>query len=269
MPKISRYSPDNRPSRWIRLGDAIRSLRKSKGLSQEEAADRAGVSRGTWIDWEGSARSKRDGRIPDERVFMDAMSQFCISIGEDPRTFSTEEATYTRESASPFRKGFGVTVAVRQWRGALAADHETDDCHFEEVEPYELPVGFLIGGMDNLSRHHVFQINGTSLENRAFSGERILTYDDTTRYDNSIVMADSPEGVVYVKGLVSVRGKFQLHSIRAGAACFTDLDGWKVHGYAIAIIGDPDNSARNIEWLFGKPLKAFGPVELAQIRAQS
>lgn len=267
MPKMPAI--DRRPARWIRIGEALRLMIEAHGISQEEAAYLAGVSRGTIIDWIGSTRSKAKGRIPDERMFAEAIVKLCEAIGTDPRMFDLG-STATREPGSPYQAGFAQTMAVRQYRGVLAAGSPDEESYFEEVEPYEIPTSFIVS-MKNVDRHNVFQINGSSLEDRAYSGDRIVAYDDGIHYDNSLVLATDPDAEkIYAKGLVSVRGRFQLHSIKAGHAAFLNLDGWRVHGHAIAIIGNPDvGQRRNIEWLYGRPLPAFEPEELRRIKSAS
>lgn len=248
---------DLRPLRWILRSQRLRALRRSLNVSQEAAADAAGVTRETWVDWDGSARARERGRIPDERIYDAAIGRFAATYKVDPSLVLSENSAQQIEPASPLAVGFGVTVAIRSWRGAMAAASPDDECPFDrEPDPYEVPSAFLVGGPERAELHDVVKVSGSSLEDRVMSGERILFYRDATIYRDSIVFAASPDGRLFMKVIRKAGGTYHLASLKDGAATFTDLDGWTIYGYAVAIIGDPEAGTRNIEWANGRPLKA-------------
>ncbi len=63
------YQEDCIRDRWVRCGKRIERERKRAGLTQEEAADRAGLSRRTWVRVE-TAEQGPSGmpRVPDQQT---------------------------------------------------------------------------------------------------------------------------------------------------------------------------------------------------------
>lgn len=242
---------DRRPTRWIVLSERLKDLRVRHNVSQEAAADAGGVSRETWIDWEGSKRSRERGRIPDERIFDAAVRRFAVSVGEDPNAL-LETTTYAHGHSD----GFAASAKIRGWRGVHAANSLEAGCCIERSDPIEIPAAFLVGGPENANNHDAVQVSGTSMEPRIYSGEVVVVLRERTPRRNTIVLMESPEGAMFLKVLRTKGGKWQLESIHPDGLDAVDLEGWTHHGYAVAIIGDPDEGSRNIEWNFGRPLKA-------------
>lgn len=153
------------------------------------------------------------------------------------------------------REGFAVTYAIRHWSGALAG-LGVDEATFYEDGMSEVPTAFLVGGTKNAELHDVVTVAGTSMSPRISSGDKVLFFRNPTPRPNTIVLCQSNENTVYVKVLRQKGVSFSLDSINPEFPAFTDLLGWKIHGYAVAIIGDGTNQGRNIEWMGGSPLKA-------------
>ena len=92
---------------------------------------------------------------------------------------------------------------------------------------------------------------------RILSGDRVIIFQDRTPRVNTIFMAESPDNKCFLKVLRSdPLGKFYLESINPLGVVVTELEGWKLCGYAVCVMGDTGSQSRNIEWNFGAPLKA-------------
>ena len=235
-------------------GDKIRIARDSQTppWSQRDLAKVAGVPHHTIANWELNpprryneehlAKIARALNIPVS-WFWDPEDRM---VPSDVRGAGERRVEY----------GFTLTAAIRSWRSALAAIDAVEDGYFEQSEtPHEVPTAFLIGLSSKLDYHDVVSVSGTSMSPRINPGDRVLFYRDQTPRPNTIVMAESPDGRVFVKVLRFVAGHFELHSIAAHGATFQQLAGWKILGYALAIMGDHERN-RNIEWDGGSPLKA-------------
>lgn len=155
------------------------------------------------------------------------------------------------------KPGYIVTVAIAAYKGVMAG-HSLDQESYYELEdlPLEVPAAFLIGGIEKIDAHEVIRISGNSMASRVNSGDRVVIFKDDTPRQNTIVFVESPDHRLYLKCLRVGEAKFILESYSDHGLTVDDMTGWKIHGYAIAILGDPDSGIRNIEWNDGRPLKA-------------
>jgi len=206
-----------------------------------------GVSRSAYASYESGA-----ARAPDS--VMKAARKEATAKG-----VKLSSGDVTTASDHQLVEGMSVMVAIRSWRGALAGSDANDEEPFVQEEyPAEMPSAFLIGGVRSLDRHELLRVVGFSMAPRIMPGERVLVYIDSVPRVGAIVMAESPTRSVYLKVLRRKHERFWLESINPKGPQDIPLDGWKIHGYAIAIMGDPGSteSGRNIEWAFGQPLRA-------------
>lgn len=151
--------------------------------------------------------------------------------------------------------GFAITIAVRSWRGVLAAGDDYEDCYLEEDGMSEIPTAFLVGGMQNAELHGVVRVAGNSMSPRIESGERVIVYLDPTPIPNAIMMVQSPDGKVMLKVVRNNGGMaWSFESIHRDGLKNDAPKGWSFKGVAVAVMGHPD-SGRNIEWT-GRPLRA-------------
>lgn len=222
-------------SKWLK------ALRASRGMHQADLADRLGLSRSAVANYERGSAIPADVRQRILEIF---------EIDERPAT----------PEISPIPAGFSLTAAIRSWRGAAAAlDPNMEEEFIEEESPTEVPTAFLIGGAAKIDRHDLVRVSGMSMAPRVMSGERVLIYRDPQLIPNSIVLAESPDRRASYLKVLRFNGaarRWELHSLADGGAAFCDLSGWTVHGYAICIFGDDESEGRNVEWRYGKPLKA-------------
>ena len=154
-------------------------------------------------------------------------------------------------------RGFALTAAVPSWLGARASLDPMDEEEFEQDDaPYEIPTAFLVGGDRKIDRHMVARVAGMSMSPRIVSGDRVIIFMDQVLFPDSIVLAESPDRQVFLKALRfdSKARRYELHSLAHDGQRFEDLDGWKIIGYAVAILGDQDG--RNVEWRMGAHLRA-------------
>lgn len=139
----------------------------------------------------------------------------------------------------------------------MAAINDFEDCEFVEDDvPQEVPTAFFVKGPRSADQHDVLRINGPSMSPRIKSGQRVLIHRDDVLIPNSIVFATSPHNKRYIKVLREAGRFFELHSINPEGATFRDLAGWRIHGWAVAIWGDPEQGIPNVEWAMGAPLRA-------------
>lgn len=236
-------------------GEKIRIAREAQVpiWSQRDLAKIAGVPVATISNWEAR---------PPQKYNEDQLSKIARALNIPLAWFYDPEDRHVPTEAKVLRErsveyGFALTAAIRSWRSALAAIDAIEDGYFEQADvPHEVPTAFLIGGSTKLDHHDVVSVSGTSMSPRINPGDRVLFFRDSTPRPNTIVMAESQDGRVFVKVLrFTSAGRFELHSIAEHGATFANLSGWKILGYALAIIGDHDRS-RNIEWDGGAPLKA-------------
>ena len=161
------------------------------------------------------------------------------------------------EDDERMKRGFAITVAVRAWESALAGMDPNEESYFDIVEsPYEIPTAFLVGGIQNADRHDLVKVSGRSMSPLIEPGDRVLFFQDSSPRRNTVVMVESPEHKVYIKAIRDTGTHWILESINPEGQTFEDLRGWRICGYAVAIMRDPEGSEMNIHWPFGMPIKA-------------
>lgn len=240
----------------VTVGDKVRIAREAKSppWSQADLAQKTGFSKAKISMWELN-RTKHPKRSDIESV-----AKACdvpIEWFYDGRPSDPPRPEATVVDDPKLKEGFVVTVAVRTWSSAMAALDGEGECYFEAIDaPHEIPTAFLVGGYRNVERHDLVNVSGRSMAPLIEPGDRVLFFQDSSPRRNTVVMAEDPEGKVYIKVLRDVGGKWQLTSVAKDGAHFEDLKGWKIHGYAVAILGDDDGEGRNIRWPFGQPIKA-------------
>lgn len=225
--------------------------------SQRYLAQVTGVSRPKIAQWEnGKTKQPRREDIEVIARALEIPLEWFFDGQEGPPPRPNAEAPAQIAHDPELIKGFAVTVAVQTYRSALAAFDIDEEQFFEESDlPQEIPSGFLIGGIRNLNRHAVIVIAGRSMSPVIEPNDRVLFYRDDTPRSNTVVMVESPGGKVYVKALRDRRGHWELESLNEGHLAVSDLKGWKLHGYAVAIMRDPEGPQPNIHWPFGQPVK--------------
>lgn len=244
----------------VTVGKKLKAARETllPALTQEELAERLSpVTVAMVRNWETDRtemprpQAMRVAEIYDMdwRWFYDGKETL-------PKQNEANAVVDNSESARALIEGFSNTVAVRSFIGVLAG-LDNEETYFQEEEiPYEIPRAFLVGGTANLDKHAILRASGPSLKPRVRSGSRVLTYDDGILYRNTVVAAQDPAGRWWIKVLREGSDSWELHSLNSQGATFTDLNGWRVAGHAVAIFHEPDEPGPNIEWIQGRPLKA-------------
>lgn len=243
----------------VTVGDKVRKAREGQvpPWSQYDLAEKLNFGRGKIAMWE-SGKTLHPKQVDIQKtadLFGIPVEWFYDGKPGDPPKPEPEPSNATVVSDPKLIEGFAMTVAVRTWGTANAALIADEECTFVELDvPHEIPAGFLIGGARNLEKHDLLIVGGRSMSPRIEPGDRVLFFQDQTPRRNTIVFAQDPEGRVLIKALRDVANKWQLHSIATDGAKIEDTTGWKICGYAIAILGD-EPGGRNIEWPFGQPIK--------------
>lgn len=241
----------------LSIGDKVRKARESKTppWSLRHLGEVSGVPWHRISQWElgrTSRPSPDDVKAVAKALGIPSGWFFDPDIEHLPDT-----AGSIPESAAQVAEGFVMTVAVRSWASVSAGLEQSDDAHFHEIDtPHEVPAAFLVGGYRNLDRHDLVVVAGWSMSPLMNPGDRVLFLQDQTPRPNTVVMASDPEGRMFVKVLRHASAGWFLESVSPTGATFRDLAGWRICGYAVAIIRDPDGSGEpNITWPMGQPIK--------------
>jgi phage repressor protein C with HTH and peptisase S24 domain len=217
-------------------------IREQLGLSVRKFAERVKEPEARYKNYEYGITKK----VP-ERVLLKAKALLR----------SPAAAEVAHEDDERIKRGFAITVAVRAWESALAGMDPNEESYFDIVEsPYEIPTAFLVGGIQNADRHDLVKVSGRSMSPLIEPGDRVLFFQDSSPRRNTVVMVESPEHKVYIKVIRDTGAHWILESINPEGQTFEDLRGWKICGYAVAIMRDPEGSEMNIHWPFGMPIKA-------------
>lgn len=225
------------------LRHAILMWRTSKGLTQEAAADLVGAKRAAFATYETGYVKKIPAQV---LARMRANGLGVVTLGN---------ASMVSESNSA--ADYGRRVYIRSWRGAMAASQE-DESEFESEEDRPVPA-FVVGHDPRPGKHEFVRVSGRSMEPRVRRGDSVVIYLDTVLQPNTIVLATSPDGKVYLKILrEGDNGRWELHSHIKDGLTFTNLSDWRIHGYAVAVlIADAPTQGANIEYRDGSPLRVF------------
>lgn len=160
------------------------------------------------------------------------------------------------ESAGPQIESFvrGDVAILPVWRGTMAGS-PTEECIFIQPDSpeYEEVPALLIKG--DASKHVLCIAAGTSMSPRIRQGERAIMRFNPSPSPNTIVVAEDPERRRFMKTLRELQ-TLELHSINGKFPPIKDVRNWTLLGSIVAIIHDYEVGAGNIEWDFGKPLRA-------------
>lgn len=241
----------------VSVGDKVRIARDSKfpPVSMRELARLTGLTKGKINMWE-SGRTMFPRREDIEKVAAALEVPVEWFYDGQPGQPPKEAGNGVRIKDPNLIQGFAVTAAVRCWASATAGISFEEEAHFTPVEsPHEIPTAFLVGGTRNIDRHDLVSVSGQSMTPIIEPGDQVLFFQDSTPRRNTVVMAECPEGRVYIKALRYNQGRWTLESLNASGIRVDNLTGWKVHGYAVAIMRDPEGALPNIVWPFGQPIK--------------
>ncbi len=227
-------------------GMELAAIRKKIGVTIARFARDLGVVESRYKNWEyGKTLS-----VPEE-----VMRKARLLSARNSREVEGPNATIVQNPQ--LVEGFASSVAVRSWASASAASFaDDDDAEFsrDPVGNYEVPVAFLVPGRDP-DLHDLVRVAGRSMAPLIQPGDRVLFFRDQVHKKNTIVLAEDPDGHVRIKVLRDISSHWELHSLSPDGCTFTDLTGWKVYGYAVAIMRDMDEPGPNITWPFGLPIK--------------
>lgn len=221
-------------------------------MSQAKLAGLMSVDRSTVAKWEIDKHEPGPSLLAELSNILKVPHSWLTDPDQGEPASNAEVVTDSKLSA-----GFAASMAIRSWRGVMAALNSLEECEFvaDDVNQ-EVPTAFLVRGPSSAERHDVLRVSGPSMAPRVRSGGRVLIFRDETLYPNSIVFATSPTGKQYLKVLRENGRAFELHSINEEGATFKDLNGWQIHGWAVAIWHDYEAGLPNTEWAMGSPLKA-------------
>ena len=241
-------------------GEKLALARKyhSPALGQKELAKLLGVDTSSVGRWEAT------GLIPSSRLtalsaalgiprgwFLDGEEEPPHPVFRGNVRVSSGSGERTPEAGSLVR---GDEVLLPTWRGTIAGDGE---CEFFDDDSHELSAvpAFLAG---NDPYNHVLCIaSGASMFPRVKNGERVVLRLDRNPPTGAIVVAKRPDGANFVKVLgQDSRGQLELYSLNEEFQPITQLDGWELRGYAVAILHSYEPGQANIEWDNGRALRA-------------
>lgn len=146
----------------------------------------------------------------------------------------------------------GDRALLPLWQTVLAG--REDECSFvdpDTVQWEEVPALF-VGG--DVERFVLCVASGTSMSPRISQGDRIVVRLDSAPPRNTLVIAENPERRRYVK-VLRERQRLELHSLNDKFAPIEDTTDWTLIGSVVCVIKSYESGA-NIEWDFGKPLRA-------------
>lgn len=236
----------------LKEGEILRAMLDRKGVGQTELAKVVNKTENVVSNWVRGVTRMKDAEKAHVAAFFGVPP---ANLNYDADQLSTL-ANKDPQAARKITQGFSNKAAIRWWRGALAGSMD-EECTFEENGLLEVATYFLVGGYENADRHDVVTPSGLSMFPRINSGDRVIIFNDQTPRQNTIVLAESPDHKVYMKVLRLREGRYVLESINPAYPTMHDLNGWTLHGYAVAIMkGDPDPGQPNIEYLEGAPLRA-------------
>lgn len=149
-------------------------------------------------------------------------------------------------------------VALPLWQGVLAADDDGECYYVEEEAPYMVPPFFL--GDAPLNDCWLIRASGRSASPRIEHSELAIVRRNSNPSINTIVVATNPAGKHFVKALRQGKGPspYALAPLNSSGDFkdITDVRGWIFRGNVITILKDSQPGNPNIEWDFGRPLRA-------------
>jgi len=187
--------------------------------------------------------------IPVEVLLDD--SRDLITEPPGPDEVETARSSNLPNAVKSFARGDMVLLPV--WRGVAAGLQ--DECYFvasDSAEFMEVPA-FMAGREED--RHVVCVAAGTSMSPRLRQGDRAVVRMDPNPPRNTLVVAQNPESRRFIKALRENK-LLELHSVNEEFPPITDVSDWQLVGSVVAIWGQYEAGAPNIEWDGGRPLKA-------------
>lgn len=231
----------------------INRVLEANGLTKSWLAAQIGEERQNVINWIKGKYHPMDPSVWDR--MLEKLAPF-MGAGSGP--LPAANARLLKEESQGY-DGFRQRVAIRSWSGAMAAMFSEDDAELVQDEAnYEIPTAFLVGGLHNADHHDIIRVVGDSMLPIVEHNDRVVVFRTEELPKNAIVFASDAEGHHFLKVLVKTgTGRFQLRSINPAGSHFEDIEGWKIHGYAVAILKDRRNVAPlapSVVWEEGSPL---------------
>lgn len=226
-------------------------------LTQQGLADLLQVDRSTIARWE------RTNSIPPEAIAKVSHlsgipeSWFQLDTAEEPILNAAPSNGVTIPN-SPMATGVAREALLSVWRGVLASEGE---CEFWETggPEFRSVPAFLVG--NEPEQFVVCIASGVSMAPRIDHAERAIVRLDPDPPLGALVVVRRPDGAVFIKALRRVvsqsdEHRLQLQSLNPAYAPISDLRGWTLLGYVIAILHTYSGGGANIEWDDGRPLRA-------------
>jgi len=242
----------------MKPGDKFKLARKAKGVSRKEVMEEHSLSYDQINRAENNLNDALLRRLIEfygpqwvvpEAWFLDGKTS------EVPDS-TPQEVLYPLPSVSekPFRYQPGDKALLPLWRSVFAA--EDGDCWYSEdgQEVGEIPALFLDA---DPGQFFLAQIEGRSLEDLAFTGDRLLVRRTASPPVHSLILALSPEGYAVCKVLrPGTSQPYQLCSVNPDCPNITDLTGWKRIGEVRAIfLASVAPPRPNIVWDDHRPIR--------------
>jgi len=242
----------------LTVGEKLKRARKFRkpSLTQEEFAEHIGVNRSTLSRYEVGAV------IPDETLKQIAerlkipLGWFLDGRDSDP-PYGAVTLLESLEGTAVNPRTLGTSIALPMWAGIVAGHGQ--ECYFNDEETAMQEVPLMLLGHNEPAKCRVFRISGSSMAPRvehSHLGIVALTPDASI---NTLVMASRSDGALFVKALRPGRPPqpYSLHSVNSEAfPPIEDVTDWRIVGSVIAFMAPPVAGDRNIEWNFGRPLRA-------------
>jgi phage repressor protein C with HTH and peptisase S24 domain len=243
-------------------GAKIEELLRRKGKTAAWLARQLGVKKQSVYQWIEGSEPRDDSmwaRVEkvlgaDPGFIEDDQRKLTPNNPESDRALMAADETLTKPEKSFLR---GDMAVLPVWRGVTTGVNE--ECEFvqmDESDMAEVPA-FLVG--KDLENHCLCIAAGTSMSPRFRQGEKAIVRLDPNPPRNTIVLAESPDRKRYIKVLREKGHVMELHSINDNpmyAPVKIQEDGWKLLGSIVAILKVYETGEPNIEWDFGRPLKA-------------
>ncbi len=249
----------------VEEGDKLVFARKERHLTQDDLADAltaAGypVNRSTLARWEAEQHIPRK-RLPQVAAFFGRAPEWFLDGADDsPSVMSgleeipnvkEKEADALDRHESGIREG--DTVGLPVWRGVQAGTEQ--ECEFVESDSPELRETPLYLTRGHPEIHAICVATGMSMAPRIDHAERALVRLDPDVPPGYIILARNPEGKQFIKRLVKMNGRLELHSINEAYAPITDVAGWEVRGGITCIWHTYEPGFPNMEWDEGRYLR--------------
>lgn len=209
-------------------------------------------SLGQWLD---GSRPRDEGVWVDIAKVLDVEPEVLLDDSKDIAT--SVDQVVTQEPKDLDRTELmlvqGENIFLPVWRGVVAG--EQDECIFQEpdtVEWGEIPKFFLAGSQ---APHVICIPSGPSMAPRIRQGYRALVKFDPAPPRNTLVVAENPARQRFIK-VLREKDHQELHSLNRLFPPITETRDYVFIGSVTLIIAPYEDGEPNIEWNFGRPLKA-------------